>query len=75
MSVILVDLWQTEVSKTVNSCFVQGSVGTFFSILKFPFASFRFIIKSIRKCSVSTEIKIKKYGDEFQSIGFDRVWE
>lgn len=37
----------------------------------FLFVCLRFIVKTIRKCSVSTELKIKKYGDEFQPIGVD----
>ena len=37
----------------------------------FLFVCLRFIVKTIRKCFVSTELKIKKYGDEFQPIGLD----
>lgn len=37
----------------------------------FLFVCLRVIIKTIRKCSVSTELKIKNYGVEFQPIGMD----
>ena len=47
----------------------------------FLFVCLRFLIKTIIKYSVSTEIKIKKYGGKFQPIGVgddgggDLSWE
>lgn len=49
----------------------KAVLAPFSVFLLFSFVSLRFIIKSMKKCSVSTELKVKKYGDEFHSIGLD----